>query len=59
VHTQAWAATNWVLTQAPVYLGPGVNYPIRVLWADGSTSHTAVQGTLGPLGTGPVIEYSL
>jgi len=57
VHTQAYAATNWVATQIPVYLG-NQNFPIRVVYADGPTSHTATMGTLGQVGVGPVIQYN-
>jgi hypothetical protein len=58
VHTQKYSATNWVLTQVPVYLGPGVKMPLRVVHSDGATSHGNATGTVGPLGLGPVIEYT-
>ena len=58
VHNNKYSTSNWVLTEVPVYLGPGVKMPLRVVQTDGPTSHTNPTGTVGPLGTGPVIQYT-
>lgn len=58
VHTRVMSATNWVLTQVPVYLPPGTTFGLRTVWAEGVNSHSVAQGALGTKGVGPVIEYT-
>ncbi|MCA8972153.1 MAG: hypothetical protein KDC95_20365 [Planctomycetes bacterium] len=59
VHNLKLSATNWMASQVPTWLGTGVEFGMRGLYATGAGSHTAATGTLGAAGTGPVIEYTI
>ncbi len=57
VHTQDYAVSAPVMVQTPTYVGTGQPFGLRTVWAEGAGSTTAVTGTTGTFGLGPVIEY--
>jgi hypothetical protein len=59
VHTQKTAASNWFLSQVPVWLGTGVTFPIAAVLAAGPGSHTIATGSLAPIGRGPVMRFEV
>ncbi len=59
VHGLRLSATNWMVSQVPTYLGANKNFGLRGLYAAGAAAHTATDGTLGAVGAGPVIAYTI